>query len=305
MSRLPLLLCFVSITAVAAASCSSGGDDGNPGTAGAAIGGRGGGAAGSSAGAPGSGGAGGAPSGAAGSGPAGAPGNGGTTGAAGSAAGAGGSSGSSGSTGAAGASAGRGGTPGAGGATGSAGTGANGGRGGGSAGTAGGGGSTGAMTLTSTAFIMDGTIPTASTCASGGNGASPDLTWTMGPMPATRSYAVVLTDLTNGYVHWVIWDIPAATTTLPAMLGSGATLNTPPEVNGAKQKNAFSGNGYYGPCPGAAPPAHRYQFVVHAIDAMTLPSATTSMSTTNLKTLVLAHSIGTGELIGMSNAARP
>jgi phosphatidylethanolamine-binding protein (PEBP) family uncharacterized protein len=93
---------------------------------------------------------------------------------------------------------------------------------------------------------------------------------------------------------------------LPAMLGSGATLNTPPEANGAKQKNAFSGNGYYGPCPGGTtPPTHDYQFMVHAIDTAALPNATASMQPSALKTAVLAHSIASGELVGNSDASRP
>jgi Raf kinase inhibitor-like YbhB/YbcL family protein len=304
MTRLPLVLCFVSAASLVALGCSSGDDNGNPGTGGATAGSHGGaGAGGSAAGATGSAGKGGA--GVAGSGPAGASGGGGIGG--GTAGGTAGGAGGSGPGGTAGGAAGGAGGSGPGGsAAGSGGKagGSAGGTGGGSKGGTG-GGSADALTLTSSAFVMNGMIPTASTCASGNQGALPDLTWTVGPA-ATMSYAVVLTDLTNSLVHWVIWDIPAGTHMLPAALANTAMFTTPPELAGAKQKNFQSANaGYYGPCPSGQ--THTYQFMVHAVDVATLPSVSGSGQTltANLKTMILSHSIAMGELSGTSNAKSP
>jgi Raf kinase inhibitor-like YbhB/YbcL family protein len=315
MSRLPLLLCFVSVTAIAAASCSSGGDDGNPGTAGAAVGGMGGGAAGSSAGAPGSAGAGGAPSGAAGSGPAGAPGTGGTTGVAGSAAGGGGgNSGTSGSTGAAGA--GRGGTPGAGGATGSAGGSGNAGRGGsatgnggrGGSGTAGtGGGSGTTFTVTTPAFDNQagcGPGTTASMCdtfprdnTNYGTNLSPAMSWTGAPAN-TQSFAVVLQDLTNGYAHWVLWNIAGNVTSLPANIDRTTAMPAVPA--GSQQCSIGSGataDGYYG--PGACD--HVYEFVVYALS---VPSFSPSSATNQTMVRMQLQALGTSILGTASMRAR-
>ena len=96
-------------------------------------------------------------------------------------------------------------------------------------GGAGGGGAT-TLTLTSTAFTEGQTIPAENTCA--GINTSPPLSWTAGPA-ATLSYAVVLTDLANMTIHWLIWDIPAAPPhALMAALPNTATLTNPA---GAKQ----------------------------------------------------------------------
>ena len=89
------------------------------------------------------------------------------------------------------------------------------------------------------------TFAAANTCA--GADTSIDLTWTEGPA-GTMSYAIVLTDMTNMYVHWAIWDIPMATRSLPAALPNPYMLTAPA---GAKQAS-FGGNsdhGYQGPCP--------------------------------------------------------
>lgn len=155
------------------------------------------------------------------------------------------------------------------------------------------------MTLTSTALTEGAAFPAGITCADSSMG-SPDLTWTAGP-GGTMSYAVTLTDLTNGYVHWVLWNIPAATTTLPAKLATTAMLTAP---TGAQQLNAFSGNGYYGPCPMGN--VHFYQFRVYALGVDTLRGTTPTMSSTaataSTKAMIVQSAIGSGTLTGTSNA---
>jgi Raf kinase inhibitor-like YbhB/YbcL family protein len=151
------------------------------------------------------------------------------------------------------------------------------------------------LTLTSTGFTEGMMIPAANTCA--GANTSPALAWTAGPA-GTMSYAIVLTDLSNNLVHWVIWDIPAGTLSLPAMLAGDAMLASPA---GAKQVHVSgTGNGYYGPCPMGN--THTYQFEVHALGVATLGGVTTTSSTSTVKAAVLAGSLGHGDLTGMSNA---
>ncbi len=107
-------------------------------------------------------------------------------------------------------------------------------------------------------------IPAAQTCT-GNSHMSPPLTWTAGPT-GTMSYGVALVDMSNGYVHWVIWDIPAATTMLPGNLPETQMLTTPVM---AQQINRFTGDGYFGPCPSGQ--THTYVFEVYALDVATLP----------------------------------
>jgi Raf kinase inhibitor-like YbhB/YbcL family protein len=96
-------------------------------------------------------------------------------------------------------------------------------------------------------------------------GVSPQLSWSAGPA-ATRSYAVTVFDADaptgSGFWHWVAWDIPAGTTSLPtgAVLPAGA-------VNGT---NDGGGLGYTGPCPPVGDVTHHYRFTVVAVDVASL-----------------------------------
>jgi Raf kinase inhibitor-like YbhB/YbcL family protein len=76
----------------------------------------------------------------------------------------------------------------------------------------------------------------------GGN-ISPEMSWEGAP-EGTKSFAILLHDLTNTNAHWAIWDIPATVTMLPAGLSSTKTLTDPA---GAEQA-AFSAQspGYFG-----------------------------------------------------------
>jgi len=151
-----------------------------------------------------------------------------------------------------------------------------------------------ALALTSTAFTNGSTIPVVYTCNGGAQGnISPELSWTAGPA-GTSSYAIVLTDLDNMLVHWVIWDIPPAVTALPEGLQKAANPAMPA---GAKQTMAPSGNtsGYYGPCP---PNVHHYEFAVHALDVATLPNVDTTQKGNAVKPVVLAHDLASATLTG-------
>jgi Raf kinase inhibitor-like YbhB/YbcL family protein len=157
------------------------------------------------------------------------------------------------------------------------------------------------IALTSTALVSGGMFAAANTCA--GADTSPPLTWTAGPS-GTMSYAVALTDLDIGAVHWIIWDIPATTLALPADLPGDTTLTTPVMAMQVHKVEFFgAGGAYRGPCPSGA--THTYQFQVNAIGTATLAGVTTSSTTEAVRTAVLAASLAHGDLLGTSNATAP
>lgn len=99
----------------------------------------------------------------------------------------------------------------------------------------------------------------------GGNQA-PALAWDNAP-EGTRSFAVTMYDpdapTGSGWWHWVVFNIPASATGLPA----GAAL--PPGA--VASRTDFGGPGYGGPCPPQGHGAHRYVFTVHALKLDRLP----------------------------------
>jgi Raf kinase inhibitor-like YbhB/YbcL family protein len=198
---------------------------------------------------------------------------------AGSASGAGGASGGSTPGGAAGAS---GGTP----------------SGGASGAPSGGTGGGGAFALSTTAFENKagcsktdkqscGTFPTENTNYGSGmmKNVSPPLAWTNVPA-GTQSFAVVFQDLSNGMAHWVLWNIPAATMSLPAGVPTGAMPAMPA---GSRQVSISQNGGYFG--PGA--PCNVYEFIVYALSQpMISPPMPTQLS--GVRTYV--QGLGTGIL---------
>jgi Raf kinase inhibitor-like YbhB/YbcL family protein len=63
------------------------------------------------------------------------------------------------------------------------------------------------------------------------------------------------------FTHWVLFNLPAATTGLPEAVPTQAQLQ-----DGSLQgKNDFGRTGYGGPCPPSGRP-HRYQFTLYALD---------------------------------------
>ena len=97
------------------------------------------------------------------------------------------------------------------------------------------------------------------------SGISPELSWSEGPA-GTQSYAVMMFDpdapTGSGFWHWVAWDIPPDTTSLPtgAVLPAGS-------VNGENDGGTL---GYTGPCPPEGDLVHHYQITVIALSVPSL-----------------------------------
>ena len=117
-----------------------------------------------------------------------------------------------------------------------------------------------ALEITSSAFSEDTMIPTRYTCD--GPDVSPDLAWSGVPDTA-QSLALICDDPDapmGTWVHWVLFNIPAGTSGLPAEIPPDAVL----ENGGRHGTNDFGRLGYGGPCPPGG--THRYFFKLYALD---------------------------------------
>jgi Raf kinase inhibitor-like YbhB/YbcL family protein len=147
----------------------------------------------------------------------------------------------------------------------------------------------GPFTLTSTAFEEGGAIPASHTCMSG---TSPALEWTGAPAD-TKSFAIVLNDVSTSFLHSIIYDIPKDLTGLPANVQKAYM---PTNVPGAKQTRAYSNNfGYAGPCPNSK---HSYEFVLYALDVEALPNMTMSTTLAAGQTEIKKHVVESTKLTG-------
>jgi Raf kinase inhibitor-like YbhB/YbcL family protein len=151
------------------------------------------------------------------------------------------------------------------------------------------------LALTSAAFADGAIIPTKYTCNTALPAApSPPLAWTGGPVAA--SYAVVMIDesLTGpNNVHWVIYDLAPATTSLPEGVPTGYAIAAPAAH---QARDSFSGTfAYFNPCP---PPAlHTYAFTLYALDVATLPVVMTD-GTGAVIAQIKAHMTASARLTG-------
>ena len=119
-----------------------------------------------------------------------------------------------------------------------------------------------ALQLRSTAFKDGGDIPESHTID--GKNSSPPLQWT-GVPDETESFALIVDDPDGAsgiWVHWVLFNIPADSTSLDENLPLRKKL----EYGIRQGINDFRKNGYGGPCPPKG--AHHYHFKFYALDEM-------------------------------------
>jgi Raf kinase inhibitor-like YbhB/YbcL family protein len=145
--------------------------------------------------------------------------------------------------------------------------------------------------ITSAAFADGQPIPAKYTCDS--SDVSPALAWTGAPA-GTKSFALIADDPdapVGTWVHWVLYDLPASTTSLRDNVTKSQLIE-----NNAKQGvNDFTQIGYGGPCPPPGKP-HRYFFKIYALDTMLdlKPGATKAQ----LLKAMEGHILGQGQLMG-------
>ena len=151
----------------------------------------------------------------------------------------------------------------------------------------------GPLTLSSAMLAEGAMFPRDNTC--NGANTSPPFTWVNTPA-RTMSLALVLTDVTPGVnlIHWIIYDIPAATTALAADVDK---TYAPADVLGAHQTKSYNMQvtGYLGPCP---PSPHMYRFTLYALDVPTLTTATETTTRVAVQALLLEHDLATATING-------
>jgi phosphatidylethanolamine-binding protein (PEBP) family uncharacterized protein len=100
------------------------------------------------------------------------------------------------------------------------------------------------------------------------------------------SYAISMVDTDNNNTHWVIYDIPATVTMLPANMMRPSSPPVP-EVMGAKHTR-FGGGGPYGYFgPGAN--CRTYNFQLHALKVAALPVG--GAANNAIRTMILANAM--------------
>ncbi len=122
------------------------------------------------------------------------------------------------------------------------------------------------MKLTSTAFGHNAEIPRLYTCD--GQDVSPPLVWSGAPAGA-KSLAMIVVDPdapdpaapTMTWVHWVLYNMPPATTGLAQNI---APRDLP--VGTREGLNDWKRTGYGGPCPPIG--RHRYFHKLYALDVV-------------------------------------
>lgn len=126
------------------------------------------------------------------------------------------------------------------------------------------------MQLTSAAFSAGGAIPRKHTGE--GDDVSPPLSWSGAP-ETTKSFALIchdpdaplVTPGQYGFVHWVLYNIPASVNELP----EGVDAHT-------AGRNDFGKPGYGGPMPPEGHGPHHYFFWLLALDKeLDLPAGLT------------------------------
>lgn len=130
----------------------------------------------------------------------------------------------------------------------------------------------------------------------GGN-VSPELSWSNAPK-GTQSFALMVHDpdapTGSGWWHWIVYNIPASTTSLRADTGNTKNMMLP--AGAVQGRTDFGTTGYGGPCP---PPgaAHHYYFRLYALKVpkLDLPKdATAAFIGFNVR----AQALGSAVLLG-------
>lgn len=145
------------------------------------------------------------------------------------------------------------------------------------------------MALTSTAWQDGGMIPAKHTQA--GAEVSPPLAWSEVPdgvgsfVLITRDLDTAIGDGTSDVLHWMLWNIPATTRSLPEGMPPLAEL-----PDGTRQISQ-TGPYYRGPGAPTSGPPHHYAFELYAVDG-TIDVPAVGESPADTRAAVLAAMAG-------------
>ncbi len=154
--------------------------------------------------------------------------------------------------------------------------------------------------LTSPAFAPNGSMASKYTCE--GRDTSPPLEWSRAPTGA-RSFALIVEDPdapdpakpTRVVSHWVLYNIPAGTTSLAENAAkSGLPAGTAQGSNERKTQT------YMGPCPPIG--RHRYFFKLSALD--TELTGLTNATKADLEKAMQGHVVANAQVIGTYEKAK-
>ncbi len=127
------------------------------------------------------------------------------------------------------------------------------------------------FTVTSTTVAHGDSLPAAQMSGlfgvPGGQDVSPQLSWEGAP-EGTLSYAITMYDpdapTMSGFWHWVVFNIPAAVTSLPENAGVSDGSGLP--AGAIQLRNDAGGAQFIGAAPPGGHGQHRYFVTVHALD---------------------------------------
>ena len=150
------------------------------------------------------------------------------------------------------------------------------------------------MRIYSSAFKHETEIPAEYTCE--GADASPALQWSGAPA-GTRSLALIVDDPDAPdpkaprmtWVHWVLYNLPAAAAELPEGVAPG---DLPPGTR--EGSNDWKRTGYGGPCPPIG--RHRYFHKLYALDVVLEDLKTPTKA--RLEQALAGHVLAQAELVG-------
>lgn len=99
-----------------------------------------------------------------------------------------------------------------------------------------------------------------------GDNRAPALNWTGAPA-GTQSFAITVYDpdapTGSGWWHWLLFNLPAATSALPAAAGQPGGPELP--AGSVQSVTDYGAPGFGGACPPPGDRPHRYIFTVHAL----------------------------------------
>lgn len=156
------------------------------------------------------------------------------------------------------------------------------------------------FTISSPAFAPDAPMAAKYTCE--GDNTSPPLAWSGAPAN-TRTFALIVEDPdapdpakpTRVVTHWVLYNIPAGTTSLAENAAKGGLPADAAE--GANERKAPT---YMGPCPPIG--SHRYFFKLSALD--TTLAGLRNPSKAQVEQAMQGHVIDSTQVIGTYEKAK-